>query len=139
MGLISICLLCMIASIDQALSPMARILKHRADELLDLRAAALERKDPGTCLYCYFQLRNSRNSQIDAMMAPLKNWLENHLEIIAKDADSDVLEHIAVNLNWRDIEHYCENLVEDFRKNHCSKYRNQVELVFQFKPLSAVA
>ena len=139
MGLICICLLHMIASIDQALSPMTRILKHRADELLDLRAAALERKDPGKCLYCYFQLRNSRNSQIDAMMAPLKSWLENHLEIIAKDSGSDELERIAVNLNWKDIDHYCENLVEDFRKNHYSKYRHPVELVFQFKQLSAVA
>ena len=61
----------------------------------DLRAAALERKDPGKCLYCYFQLRNSRNSQIDETMAPLESWLENHLEIIAKSSDSDEMERFA--------------------------------------------
>lgn len=129
----------MIISIEQALSPVTRILKHRANELLDLREAALARKDPGKCLYCYFQLRKSRISQIDEMMTPLKKWLETHLEIVAKGPESDELARIAVNLNWNDIDHYCENLVEDFRKNHRSQYRSQVELIFQFKPLSAVA
>lgn len=129
----------MATSIEQALSPVTRILKHRANELLDLREAALARKDPGKCLHCYFQLRNSRHSKLDEMMTPLKNWLENHLEIIAKGPESDELERIAVNLNWNDIDHYCENLVEDFRKNHRSSYRPSIELVFQFKPLAAVA
>lgn len=132
----------MATSIEQALSPVTRILKHRANELLDLREAALARKDPGKCLHCYFQLRNSRNSRhskLDEMMTPLKIWLENHLEIIAKGPESDELERIAVNLNWNDIDHYCENLVEDFRKNHRSSYRPSIELVFQFKPLAAVA
>lgn len=129
----------MIASIDQALTPVTRILKHRADELLDLREAALTRKDPGKCLYCYFQLRNSRHTKIDEMMTPLKTWLENHLEIIAKGSESDELARIAVNLDWRDIDDYCENLVEDFRKTQQSQCRDHVELVFQFKPLTAVA
>ena len=132
----------MATSIEQALSPVTRILKHRANELLDLREAALARKDPGKCLHCYFQLRNSHNSRhskLDEMMTPLKIWLENHLEIIAKGPESDELERIAVNLNWNDIDHYCENLVEDFRKNHLSSYRSKIELVFQFKPLAAMA
>jgi hypothetical protein len=129
----------MVASIEQALSPVTRILKHRANELLDLREAALARKDPGKCLHCYFQLRNSRHSKLDEVMTPLKTWLENHLEIIAKGPESDELERIAVNLDWNDIDHYCENLVEDFRKNHLSSYRSKIELVFQFKPLAAMA
>ena len=106
---------------------------------LDLRDAALRRTDPGQCLHGYFQLRNSRHSNIDEMIKPLKVWLENHLEIIAKGPDHRDLQRIAVKLDWKNINQYCENLIEDFRNNQCRNHRRPVELIFQFKPLNAVA
>ncbi len=120
-------------NIDAVLSPIAREMSHRADDILDLREAAITRNDPGRCLSCYYRLlSNSRHSSVEST-TPLRHWLEQHLEIVAKDKGLNELERLPVRLDSDSIEVYCKEIISVFRHDRDYQHIPNIELSFQFK------
>jgi hypothetical protein len=119
--------------IDAALVPITRELQHWADEILDLREAAVRRLDPGRCISCYFKLLAGSRPGDKPVTTPLRLWLEQHLEVVARDSGQRELERLPVHLETEDIEAYCQQVMADFRYDRDYAHLPTIELAFQFK------
>lgn len=128
-----------INEIDTVLSPIAREMSHRADAILDLREAAAQRNDPGRCISCYFKLLAGARPDIKPVATPLRQWLEAHLEVVARAPNLQELERIPIRLETDGIEAYCQQIMEEFRYDRVYQDLPMIELSFQFKELSATA
>ncbi|MGE9289346.1 MAG: hypothetical protein ACQKBT_00060 [Puniceicoccales bacterium] len=118
------------AEIDAALIPVARAIKHAADDLLDLRAAALAKSDAGLCVQCYFKIFSDAREQ--AALQRLREFLEKHLEIVALDNNRRELERLPVFLDAEEMEDYCHQIMREFRDNRTYD-SPKIDLRFQFK------
>jgi len=126
--------------IDHVLTPIAREMSHRADDILDLRDAAIRRDDPGRCLSCYFRLLAGARSGDAETTTPLRKWLEQHLEIVAHDAGlQKELERLPLHLELDSIEGYCQRMMQAFREDRAYQHLPLIELSFQFKEASSAA
>ncbi|MBC2601277.1 hypothetical protein [Puniceicoccus vermicola] len=123
------------SEIDAALTPVARAIKHAADDLLDLRAAALDQSDAGLCVRCYFKIFSQSREQ--AALQRLRELLEKHLEIVALDNNRRELERIPVFLDADEMESYCLGIMKEFRDNRVYD-SPKIDIRFRFKePLCA--
>ena len=118
--------------IDSALSPLAPLLHHAADNILDLREAALKREDPGLCISCYFKIYAASPDRHRSAISPLRRWLETHLEIVAHDENRTELERIPVSLDGEDLEGYCHRIMSEFHLDRAYRAAN-IELGFRFR------
>ncbi|NBB79759.1 MAG: hypothetical protein GVY36_09980 [Verrucomicrobia bacterium] len=125
--------------IDTVLSPIAREMSHRADAILDLREAAARRSDPGRCISCYFKLLAGTRADIKPIATPLRQWLEAHLEVVARDPNLQELERIPIRLETDGIEAYCQQVMEEFRYDRGYQDIPTIELSFQFKEQAETA
>lgn len=127
-------------SIDPALRVLAPIASRWADDILDLRDAALNAGNPGTCVRCYYTIYGKVADRWEDKLLPLRRWLENHVEIVAKDELDNELERLPVSLNGRDLESYCEEMMAEFRENRVYQ-SDAIRLSFCFRSeqLSAAA
>lgn len=125
--------------IDTVLSPLAREMSHRADEILDLREAALRRENPGRCVSCYFKLLAGEGNR--CVTTPLRLWLEQHMEVVACDPAQGELERLPLQLDTEDIMGYCQQVMQDIRHDRSYAGHSAIELTFQFKslPVASVA
>lgn len=126
--------------IDTVLSPVARELSDRADAILDLREAAARRNDPGRCIQCYFKLLAGARPHVKPVATPLRQWLESHLEVVARDANARELERIPVRLETGEsdgIEAYCESVMNCFRYDRGYQDLPMIELSFRFRESAA--
>lgn len=106
------------AAIDPVLAVLAQPFRRQADTLLDLRECAQTGTRPGRCVRCYFALHQTAAEAAIARLCPLRNWLENHIEIVAQDAEARVLETLPLRLEEADdLESYCHSVMEEFRDN----------------------
>lgn len=117
--------------LDQALAPVAQNLAHRGDDLLDLRDAVLEGTNPGRCLSCYYKIYGSAPSP-EPILAPLRRWLESHLEIVAKDQEQRELERLPVRLHRHDLESFCQEMMDEILWNRTYQ-ADSIELTLDFK------
>jgi hypothetical protein len=125
--------------IDTVLSPIARELSHRADTILDLREAAAQRSDPGMCISCYFKLLASAHPHIKPVATPLREWLEAHLEVVARDSNLRELERVPIQLETDEMEAYCHRIMNEFRYDRAYQDAPMIELSFRFKEPLATA
>ena len=125
--------------IDEALTPIAREMSHRADDILELRDAARFRSDPGRCLSCYFKLLSNSTQSSAKAATPLRRWLEQHLEVVAKDGYMRELERVPLSLDADEIEEYCQQIITTFQEDRSYQHISDIELSFQFRQDAAFA
>jgi hypothetical protein len=104
-------------AIDDLLAPVARDFRHAADEILDLRTAVLKRSDPGDCLDCYFKIFNVAKARNPEPLRQLRCWLEENLEVVAKDGEARELERLPISLHHEDMQSFCQEVMVEFREN----------------------
>lgn len=119
-------------SIDDALRGAPRELARYADELLDIRESALRRQHPGRCVACYFRLAQAVEGPRRAWLARLRDWIESHLEILARDSGDTVLERMPVRLQAEDLESYCQQVMDQVHFDR-SYQVPEIELTFEFR------
>jgi hypothetical protein len=130
------------SNFDKVLFPIARELSHCADEILDLREAALQRNDPGRCLSCYFKILGSSQQTTAHFTSPLRQWLEQHLEVVACGPSQSELERLPIQLppeHSDGIEAFCRQIMTAFREDRSYQNLPEIELSFQFKQDSSAA
>ncbi|XAE58121.1 hypothetical protein OH491_07875 [Termitidicoccus mucosus] len=121
--------------IDTVLGPVAQALPRQADLILDIRQAALERKHPGACVRCFFEL--SAAASEPERLEKLRAWLERNIEIVAHDIrpaplNRALLECFPLNLSGEDLESYCQQVMERFRHDRAHA-ASQVEMEFRYR------
>jgi len=125
--------------IDEALKPVARHCSaSAADDLLDLREAALERARPGECLQCYFRIFGRLNRQKAEPMNPLRQWMEENLEVIALDDQQQELERLPISLHAESLEAFCREMMAEFHFNRAYP-ASRIELSVAFRKASQAA
>ena len=124
---------------NDILGPLSRSFYRQADELLDLREAALSKQHPGRCVSCYFKLFSSAEGPAVTKLEALRRWLESNLIIEARDNQDQVLEKMPVCLDEEeDLEGYCTRLSMEVLNNRVYP-TERVELRFNFKENSLAA
>ncbi len=124
---------------NDILGPLSRSFYRQADELLDLREAALTKAHPGRCVSCYFKLFSSADGMSVAKLDALRRWLERNLIIEARDDSDQVLEKMPVCLDEEgDLEDYCRRLSMEVLNNRVYP-AERIELRFNFKDATLAA
>lgn len=123
--------------IDDLIRPVAKQVPFCADAILDLRTALVSRQHPGKCVDCFFKILAPAN-QIEKTnsIAPLKNWLEENLEIVVKDDSTSELERLSVILLEDDLETFCQKVMAQihYDRNYASR---RISLHFVYKESKA--
>ncbi|NBD38041.1 MAG: hypothetical protein GVY10_05685 [Verrucomicrobia bacterium] len=122
--------------LDEALGPVADRDRILADSLLDLREAALQRRDAGQCLQCYFRIYGRAAERGVGPITPLRQWMESHLEIVARDHEEQELERVPLILESESLEDFCSGMMREFRENRCYP-QPAIELSLAFKTVPA--
>ena len=123
--------------IDALLLPLGPVLTTEADTLLDLREALIMKGHPGKCVRCFFQLFTAAGVDSRPKLAPLKAWIERHLEISVK-ANGRELETLPIALReGDDLEAFCLRSIRKVRLDR--SYRTKrLDLAFRYKEKAAV-
>ncbi len=117
--------------IDQALSPIAKSYSYCADPLLDLREAAEKKENAGLCVSCYYRIFENVPQDNHAPMHHLRQWLEDHLLVVARDANAQEIERVPFRLWDQTLEDFCRRMIEEFRFNRIYQ-QDSIELSFEF-------
>ncbi|MFH1498814.1 MAG: hypothetical protein ABII82_13415 [Verrucomicrobiota bacterium] len=118
---------------DPVIAPLTETFRRQADTLLDLRECALNKTRPGHCVACYFELHSAAAERAIAKLCPLRNWLENHIEIVAFDDQQRHLEAFPLNLfDADDLETYCRRTMAEFHDNR-AYHTPRINLSFRYK------
>jgi hypothetical protein len=126
-------------TIDEVLGTVAKsgLRGGAANALLDLREAALARKDAGDCLGCYFKILSACERSA-AALSPLRQWLEERLELVAHAPGAGELERLPIILEGEDLEDFCAGVMDRFREDR--RYRHGViELSLNFRDPACAA
>lgn len=103
----------MIPAIDELLKPIARDFSHAADHLLDFREAALLRQNPGRCVRCYFKLYGVVAPRDKATLFNMRRWIEEHMEVVARDAHRQEIKRIPIDLREENLESFCHRTMTE--------------------------
>lgn len=118
--------------IDALLLPLGPVLAAAADTLLDLRELLIMKGHPGKCVRCFFQLFTAAGADSLPKLAPLKAWIEQHLEISVK-ADGRELETLPITLRQGDdLEAFCLRSIGKVRMDRSYRAK-RLELAFRYK------
>lgn len=120
-------------SIDSVIAPIATSFQGCADELLDIREAAMQRRQPGKCVACFYKVMGiAQRRQKANALKQLQCWIEDHLEIVAEDEHHAELERMGVHLDDSDLESYCQNIISQmhFDRSYASRH---ITLKFVYK------
>lgn len=121
-----------LAEIDALLLPLAPSLAKEADTLLDLRELLMSKGHAGKCVRCYFRLFTAASEESLPKLAPLRAFLEQHLEIAVR-ADGSELETLPVNLRQdEDLEDFCLRSIQQVQLDR-SFYAKRLDLAFRYK------
>jgi len=119
--------------IDDTLATLVGSVKGCADEILDLRDAAMKRQRPGLCVACYFKIAQAARNP--ALAEPLRSWIEENVEVVAED-DRDTLERLPVQLDGDDLEDFCRNVMQTFQTDRAYDTPH-IRLHFDYKRSAA--
>lgn len=121
--------------IDGLLLPLGPVLAKEADALLDLRELLMSKGHPGKCVRCFFQLFTAAGSEAMPMLAPLRAWIEERLEIAVR-ADGRDLETLPVKLRQgEDLEAFCLRSIRGVRMDRSYQAR-RLDLAFRYKAVA---
>lgn len=119
-------------ALDTVLAPLAPVFRQHADMLLDLRDNVVNARNPGACIALYFDLKKQGGLREGPELAALRSWLEEHLEILAKDAQGYPLETLPLALRGDSLEGYCNSIVRDFQEDRVYA-TPAIGITFQYK------
>jgi hypothetical protein len=119
-------------SLEDALVSIAPHFSKQADALLDLRDYGIKRQHPGKCVDCYFQLHSDAAPSELQNLAPLREWLERNIEIVAADQKQNLLEKIPLRLDGQNLEAFCHKVINLLRSDRAFE-TPMVSLDFAFK------
>lgn len=104
-----------------------------ADQIIDIRETVRQKGNPGTCVRCYFTIYGKAAESAGDRLLPLRQWLERHIEVVARDDSDNELERLPVVLDHdEDLQSYCERLMAEFRDNRVYAHR-RIGLSFRFR------
>ena len=103
--------------VEAVIARLCPLFSRQADEILDLRNCVRQRIRPGLCVSCYFKLIVGSDSASQVLLSPLRAWLESNIEVVARDGESMVVEHLPLKLDPPDLESYCSQIIGEFRDN----------------------
>lgn len=119
-------------SIEELLKPLAVEMAEEADVLLDLRELLLERGHPGSCVRCFFRLFVTAGSKGRPLLAPLRHWIEQELEIEVSERGR-LLEVLPVEVRSGDtLESFCRRAISQVRHDRAYTAR-RIRLGFRYK------
>ncbi|MEM8868713.1 MAG: hypothetical protein AAGC73_10665 [Verrucomicrobiota bacterium] len=124
------------ADIDMFLHPVSKCGARVTNDILDLREAALSRNDPGQCVNCYYRIFEVLAPNEAHALAHLRQWLERHLVIVARDETCRELERLPVSLHRKDLESFCREVILEFRANR-NYNSSSIEISLDFKDRTA--
>ena len=119
------------SSLEEVLLQVATSFSRQADDLLDLREYGVQRKHPGKCVDCYFRLHTAEPEKM-TNLAPLREWLERNIEIVAADQHERLLEKIPLRLDTHDLESFCHKVINFLRDDRAFQ-APLISLNFAFK------
>jgi hypothetical protein len=117
---------------ESVIKRLCPLFASHGDDLIDLHESASKRIRPGLCVYCYFRLRQTADAGAQNALFPLRSWLENNIEVVAKGPESRVIEKLPLRLDATDLATYCHRIMGDFREDRAHLH-SQVTLEFQYK------
>jgi hypothetical protein len=120
-------------TLEDALHLIAPRFSKQADTLLDLHHYGVKRQHPGKCVDCYFRLYADAAPAELQNLAPLREWLERNIEIVAADQRQNLLEKFPLRLDSRDLESFCRNIIQILRNDRAFP-TPAISLDFAFKP-----
>ena len=108
----------MIGDLEQALRAASGVADGCANQILDLLDFANSAENPGKCVRCYFAIYHGVAGESADKMLPLRRWVEQHVEIVARDDEEQELERLPVRLNEsEDLEAFCERIMNEFHQD----------------------
>ena len=100
--------------------------------LLDLRMLLMERGHPGSCVKCFFHLFGVAGREGLPLLAPLRRWLEEELEIVVSEEDRE-LEALPVEVRNDDtLERFCHRAISRIRDDRAYSAR-KIALSFRYR------
>ena len=117
--------------------PVAERFSDAADDILDLRPAVLSRPDAGQWMQCFFRIYGTsitrRQHAADlAPLIPLKRWIEENIDIVARESSHNELERLPVMIDDEDLEGFCYRVMREFQQDR-SYTSESIELSLDFK------
>ena len=123
-------------SFDPVLAPLAAPFRREADTLLDLRDCVVNEVRPGRCVACYFALQSSAAERAIAALCPLRQWLEERIEVVAFGASREALETLPLNLEGENLEGFCREVMAEFQENRAYAL-DSIQLEFRYKAVAS--
>jgi len=110
----------------QVIAPLCQPFSRQADQILDLYEMTQPSvRKPGRCLRCFYDLlSSSATPQKMAALSPLREWIEENLEIAVSEQDAHEAGTIPVRLEQPDLESFCESAMLRARETYLSQARN---------------
>lgn len=118
--------------IDALLLPLIQKDIRDADAILDLRELLISGGHPGKCVRCFFRLFDSETHAGFPLLAPLRRWLEAHVEIVV-ESRSKALEAIPLSFSAdENLEEFCHRNIRSIRMDRGYDARH-ISLKFRYK------
>jgi hypothetical protein len=131
-----------ISTFDQLLAPIVRPLCAQADTLLDLRDAATSQPHPGRCVSCYFSLLADLPDHDAPRLTPIRQWLEQNVEIVALDnhTSRQELEVFPLDLGHSEnLEECCQSTIRTVLHDRAFTQTHRIAMRFRFRHEESVA
>lgn len=116
---------------ETLLKPLCEPFRSQADTLLDLYELTQGPGHPGRCVQCFFRLLGRAGSRERPLLAPLRGWIEAHIEIAVQEGMEE-RGRIPVVLEAGSLEGFCEDTIRRVRDE--GRFQSSyVELNFRYR------
>lgn len=120
--------------IDPLLAPLAAPLRGAADVLLDFRESALRGAEAGRCVSCFFRVASVARAEARlAELCPLRQWLQDRVEIAAWDNEGALLETLPADFEAEDLPACCNRVMQEMLENRAYG-TSRIRLGFRYRP-----
>ena len=92
--------------------------------MLDIKLLISERKRPGVCMQCLFNLYRKAPPRLKNDIDQVKTWLEEEIEVVAIDNQSKELYRFPCQIREQALEDYCQRMMEESKLEMSSEILN---------------
>ncbi|MEM6916202.1 MAG: hypothetical protein AAF491_06500 [Verrucomicrobiota bacterium] len=123
----------MIEPLEKARYAVSTVTEGCADQILDMLEFASGSENPGKCVRCYFAIFHRVARESSDHMLPLRRWIEQHIEIVAKDDHDQEIERLPVRFeDHEDLQAFCERSMREFHEDRVYSFPT-IHLGFAFR------
>lgn len=101
---------------NTALHKIAQESRSTVDDVLDIKLLISERKHPGACMRCLFNLYRKAPPRLKSDIDQVKTWLEKEIEVVATDTQSKELYRFPCQIREQALEDYCHRMMEESKR-----------------------